>query len=318
MDMRKREEGFNRYYMINNYNLFFSPLEQFKIEWYFRAYNNLIDLTVSNITMYLIISYLIIKGLNYIMTNDWSDWNSKELREEKIWKKLVCDIVNKEKIKEISKDYINKKINNNEIIEIEKKGKNKIIGNKYKNLFINILDLYLNQILILIGNKGISYIPYITTLFLLLLVNNLIGLIPYSYTITSQIILALFLSLSLWFSYTLIGIETHKFNYIKILLPSGVPSLLLPLIFVIEIISYLSRIISLSVRLACNMLAGHTLIAIVSSFGTNLFNINFLLAFFPLIFLFLFFLLEFGVAIIQASVFIILTCTYLKDSLYLH
>lgn len=244
----------------------FSPLEQFKIVWYIRIYNNIIDFTLSNVTLYMLISTFILIIL---------------------WKCIKKDIRN------------------------IKKGRITI-------LIMNILDIIINQINILLGKKGFKYIPYIVTLFVIILINNLIGVVPYSYTITSQIILTLTLSLSLWFSYTLIGFSIHKINYIQLLIPKGVPILLLPLIFVIELISYISRIISLSVRLACNLLAGHALLKIISQFGIDLFSINFLFSLIPVLFLFLFFLLEFGVAIIQCFVFIILTCTYLKDSLYLH
>lgn len=177
-----------------------------------------------------------------------------------------------------------------------------IFYNLYEKLYVLILD-----ILTLVGNK---YIILLINLFIFILINNIIGLVPYAITTTSQFIITLLLSNSIIIGVTLIGIINHKFKFVYLFIPKGVPSSLLPLISFIEIISYLSRIISLSLRLAANMIAGHTILFIISSF--NLF------LFISLPILILIYILEIGVSIIQAFVFTILTTTYIKNSIELH
>jgi ATP synthase subunit 6 len=172
------------------------------------------------------------------------------------------------------------------------------------------------HILQLLSIKGNFYYPLIINLLIFILFNNLLGLIPYSFTSTSQIIITLLLSVSIIIGVTIIGIIKHKFKFIYLFIPKGLSIFITPIISFIEIISYLSRVISLSIRLTANMVAGHTILTIISSFGLYFslsFNIFFLI---PLLLIIL--ILEIGVAIIQAYVFAILTTTYIKDSLFLH
>lgn len=171
-----------------------------------------------------------------------------------------------------------------------------------------------NQVISLIKIKYNYYFPILNTIFWIILFNNLLGLIPYNFTITTQIIYTLFLSFSIILCVTLIGIYKHNIYFITLFIPKGVNIVLLPVIFLIEIISYLSRIISLSIRLSANMISGHILLFILSSF---LFKSIILLPI-AIIIISLFILLELGVSLIQAYVFLILTTNYLKDSLYLH
>ena len=167
------------------------------------------------------------------------------------------------------------------------------------------------QILDILKIKNNKYSPLIINLFFFILLNNIIGLIPYSFTTTSQIIITLTFSTSILIGVTLIGIKTHKLKFFNVFIPSGIPTFILPLIFIIEIISYLSRVVSLSVRLSANMIAGHLILFIISTFSIN-FNILFkIVIFLPL--LILLFFLEIGVCFIQAYVFIVLTSTYIKD-----
>ena len=113
------------------------------------------------------------------------------------------------------------------------------------------------------GSKAKPYFPFIFSLFMFVLFCNMVGMFPYSFTVTSHIIVTLIMAMFIFVAVTIIGFIKHGFKYLKIFVPSGVPVLLLPLITVIEIISYLSRPVSLSVRLFANMMAGHTMLKVL-------------------------------------------------------
>lgn len=179
---------------------------------------------------------------------------------------------------------------------------------------VNIFNIIQNQVLTLIKVKYNYYFPLLNTIFWVVLFNNLLGLIPYNFTITTQLVYTLYLSFSIILAVTLLGIYKHNIFFITLFIPKNVNIVLLPVIFIIEVISYLSRIVSLSVRLSANMISGHILLFIISSF---LFKSIFLLPI-SIIIISLFIILELGVSLIQAYVFLILTTNYLKDSLYLH
>ena len=120
------------------------------------------------------------------------------------------------------------------------------------------------------GSKAKPYFPFIFSLFMFVLFCNMIGMFPYSFTVTSHIIVTLIMAMFIFVAVTIIGFIKHGFKYLKIFVPSGVPVLLLPLITVIEIISYLSRPVSLSVRLFANMMAGHTMLKVFGGFVISL------------------------------------------------
>ena len=120
------------------------------------------------------------------------------------------------------------------------------------------------------GNSGRPYFSFIFTLFLLVLFGNLLGMLPYSYTFTSQIIVTFFMAIVIFLGVTIIGIVKHGFGFLSLFLPSGTPLVLQPLLFVIELISYCIRPISLSVRLFANMLAGHTLLKVFGGLAVML------------------------------------------------
>ena len=165
------------------------------------------------------------------------------------------------------------------------------------------------------GSKAKPYFPFIFSLFMFVLLCNMIGMLPYSFTVTSHIIVTLVMALFIFIAVTFIGFLKHGFGYLKIFVPSGVPTLLLPLITVIEIISYLSRPVSLSVRLFANMMAGHTMLKV---FGGFVISLGILGGWLPLSFSVALTGLEILVAFLQAYVFAILTCIYLNDALNLH
>jgi F-type H+-transporting ATPase subunit a len=165
------------------------------------------------------------------------------------------------------------------------------------------------------GGKARPYFPFILTLFLFVLFCNMIGMIPYSFTVTSHIIVTFALAIFIFIGVTIIGFVKHGFGYLKLFVPSGVPVVLLPIIIVIEVISYLSRPVSLSVRLFANMMAGHTMMKV---FGGFVISLGLVGGWLPLGFSVALTGLEILVAFLQAYVFAILTCIYLNDALNLH
>ena len=165
------------------------------------------------------------------------------------------------------------------------------------------------------GSKAKPYFPFIFSLFMFVLMCNMVGMLPYSFTVTSHIIVTLIMATFIFLAITVIGFLKHGFKYLKIFVPSGVPTVLLPLITIIEIISYLSRPVSLSVRLFANMMAGHTMLKV---FGGFVISLGILGGWLPLSFSVALTGLEILVAFLQAYVFAILTCIYLNDALNLH
>jgi F-type H+-transporting ATPase subunit a len=152
------------------------------------------------------------------------------------------------------------------------------------------------------------------TLFLFILFSNLLGLIPYSFTVTSHIIVTFALAAVVFIGVTIVGIVRHGFHFLRLFVPEGVPVVLLFLLVPIELLSYFIRPFTLSIRLFANMLAGHTMLAIFGGFAASVG----LLAFFPLAINIALVGLELLVAALQAYVFAILTCLYLRDALHLH
>ena len=165
------------------------------------------------------------------------------------------------------------------------------------------------------GSKAKPYFPFIFSLFMFVLLCNMVGMLPYSFTVTSHIIVTLIMALFVFIAVTIIGFIKHGFKYLSIFVPSGVPTILLPLITIIEIISYLSRPVRLSVRLFANMMAGHTMLKV---FGGFVVSLGVLGGWLPLSFSVALPGLEILVAFLQAYVFAILTGIYLNDALNLH
>ena len=165
------------------------------------------------------------------------------------------------------------------------------------------------------GKKAKPYFPFIFSLFVFILFCNMVGMLPYSFTVTSHIIVTLSFAIFIFIGVTILGFIIHGFKYLKIFVPSGVPVVLLPIISIIEIISYLSRPVSLSVRLFANMMAGHTMLKV---FGGFVISLGLVGGWLPLTFSVALTGLEILVAFLQAYVFAILTCIYLNDALNLH
>ena len=165
-----------------------------------------------------------------------------------------------------------------------------------------------------VGNDGRRYFPFVFTIFMFVLIGNMVGMIPYSFTFTSHIIVTFALAAVVFIGVTVLGFVKHGFHYFALLAPPGLPWYMLPILIPIELISYLSRPISLSVRLFANMLAGHTLLKVFAGFVVPLGLAGVL----PLAFIVALTGLEILIAFLQAYVFAILTCLYINDAIHLH
>jgi F-type H+-transporting ATPase subunit a len=166
-----------------------------------------------------------------------------------------------------------------------------------------------------VGNAGKAYFPFVLTLFVFILLCNLLGMVPYSFTPTSHIIVTFAMAAVVFVGVTIIGFVRHGTHFFSLFVPKGVPFVLLLLLVPIEIISYFVRPFSLSIRLFANMLAGHTMLKVFGGFVVMLGVIG---GWAPLAFIVVFTGLEFLIAFLQAYVFAILTCLYLNDAIHLH
>jgi len=167
-----------------------------------------------------------------------------------------------------------------------------------------------------LNKVSIKYFPLFLFSFLFILFSNLVGLIPYSFTVTSHIGVTFTLAFSINFGLIILGFYLNGFRFLYLFVPKGVPLWLLPLIMVIEFFSYLIRTFSLSIRLFTNMTAGHTLLHMVVSFSLLFLKNSYYFVFFiSSFFIISIFFLEIGIAFIQAYVFIVLSIIYLNDSI---
>jgi|TARA_R100001143_G_scaffold63458_1_gene70652 F-type H+-transporting ATPase subunit a len=170
-----------------------------------------------------------------------------------------------------------------------------------------------------VGDEGRKYFPFIFTLFMFTLFGNMLGLVPGSFTFTSHIIVTLVMATFVFVLVTIVGLLKHGLHFFSFFVPSGAPVWLYPLMIPIEIISYLSRPVSMGVRLFANMMAGHTMLKVFAGFvfgiGTLTFGVGSIL---PIALMVALTGFEVLVAFLQAYVFTVLTCLYLNDSLHLH
>jgi len=178
-------------------------------------------------------------------------------------------------------------------------------------------DFVGNMIREVTGKEGMKYFPFIFTLFMFILLSNVLGMIPLiSFTTTSHIAVTFAMALFIFFAVTVIAISKHGFGkFLHFFVPEGTPLLMVPLLFLIELFSYLARPVSLSIRLAANMMAGHVTMKVIAGLVITFGAIGVGTMFPLLIFLTGF---EIAIAVIQAYIFTILTCVYLNDALHLH
>jgi F-type H+-transporting ATPase subunit a len=169
------------------------------------------------------------------------------------------------------------------------------------------------------GSEGMKFFPLVFSLFMFILVVNMIGLIPYTFTVTSHIIITASLALLVFLTVIVYGFAKHGLHFFKLFVPSGIPIYILPLVTFIEILSFVSRPISHSVRLFANMLAGHITLKVFAGFVVMLGSLGFfgwLGAILPLGLTVAMTALELLVAFLQAYVFAILTCIYINDAIH--
>jgi len=175
-------------------------------------------------------------------------------------------------------------------------------------------ELVANMVRDNVGSGGRKYFPFIFTLFVFVLFANLLGMIPHSFTVTSHLIVTFALAAVIFIGVTIIGFYRHGFGYLRMFFPHGAPLWTAVILVPVELVSYLSRPVSLSVRLFANMTVGHVLLKVIAGFVVSLgvFGI------FPFVFLIALSALELFIAALQAYVFAILTCIYLHDALHMH
>jgi F-type H+-transporting ATPase subunit a len=172
-----------------------------------------------------------------------------------------------------------------------------------------------------IGLQSEKYFPFIYSLFFFILIGNLISNVPYSFAVTASGVVSLGLSLTIFIGVTILALSIHGVKFFAFFIPAGTPLGLVPLLVLIELVSYLARAVSLGVRLFANIVAGHTLLKILSTYLFKLFTGNIIVAIITLIPFTIFLALiglELAVSLIQAFVFTLLVCSYLRDAIELH
>ncbi len=190
----------------------------------------------------------------------------------------------------------------------------RLVPGRWQSMAEMSYEFIANMIRENVGAEGRKYFPFIFTLFMFILVGNLVGMIPFAYTFTSQIIVTFAMAATIFLGVTVIGLVRHGLHFFSLFVPSGTPLILAPLLIPIEVISYFVRPVSLSVRLFANMMAGHTMMKVFGGF-TVLLGV---LGVAPIILLVALTGFEIMVAVLQAYVFTVLTCLYLNDAIHLH
>ncbi|MEJ2229557.1 MAG: F0F1 ATP synthase subunit A [Nitrospirales bacterium] len=190
-----------------------------------------------------------------------------------------------------------------------------LVPSKLQSLAELLVDFIRGIIHDTMGTSGMRFFPLISALFLFILFSNLVGLVPGSFTITSQIIVTAVFAVAVYLLSLVVGFQLHGAKFLGILVPPGTPGWLLPLMIPIEVISQLARPISLAVRLFANMTAGHVILGVL--FGLTIAG-GLLIGWLPFSFTIALYGLEVGIAFIQAYIFTILTCVYIGDAMHLH
>lgn len=193
-----------------------------------------------------------------------------------------------------------------------------LIPNNWQLLLESIYDVVAQLVFDNLNEEGEKYFPFIAVIFTFILFNNLIGLIPYSFTVTSHLIVTFILSFSIFIGVITICASNHGSQMFSIFLPANTSFFLALLLVPIELISYVFKPISLGVRLFANLMAGHTLLKVIVGFSWSMLmldNFMFIMHLLPLLVLVILMGLELGVAVIQAYVFTVLMCIYLNESI---
>lgn len=193
-------------------------------------------------------------------------------------------------------------------------GRRALVPGRLQSLAEMAYEFIANLVRDNVGNEGRKYFPFIFTLFLFVLFSNMLGMLPYAFTVTSHIVVTLALALVVFIGVTIIGFAKNGLGFLHLFAPAGVPIFVLPLLIPIEVISYFVRPVSLSVRLFLNMMVGHTMLKVFAGFVVlmGVAGVG------PLAFIVVFIGFEFFVALLQAYIFAVLSCLYLHDALHPH
>lgn len=195
------------------------------------------------------------------------------------------------------------------------------IPKNWQVIIESVYSTMLSMVVDNVGEKGQYYFPFVFTLFLFILISNLTGLVPYSFTITSHLIVTFGLAVMVFIGVNIICIKEHGIHMLSLFMPAGTSIGLAFVLVPIEIVSYIFKPLSLAVRLFANMMAGHTLLKVIAGFAWSMMaagGLLFVAHFIPLVLLVILFALELGVALIQTYVLTLLTCIYLNDAVNLH
>jgi ATP synthase subunit 6 len=198
-------------------------------------------------------------------------------------------------------------------------GNGTIVPNRWQTVVESIYNLVLSMIGQTMGVSGVKFFPMIFTLFTFILACNLFGLVPYSYTVTSQLVVTMTLSLMIWIGKLILGIRLHGIKLLSMFLPQGTPFAMYWMMVPLEMMGYTITFISLSVRLFANMVAGHILLKVIAGFAWTMMasgGLLYIAHFIPMGVLFLLLILETAVACIQAYVFTLLSCIYIADMIH--
>lgn len=198
---------------------------------------------------------------------------------------------------------------------------NTIVPNRWQSISEMIFEFVQNLTFESLGNKGSNFFPILFTTFMFVFSCNILGMVPYTFTVTSHIIFTFSLGMTTFVGLNIIGLMRHGLHFFSLFLPPGAPLALAPLLVPIELISYVFRVVALSVRLFANMMAGHTLLKILASFAWKMLSIGgifLIIQLFPLLIIIAITGLELAIAFLQAYVWTTLVCLYLSDALNLH
>jgi F-type H+-transporting ATPase subunit a len=193
--------------------------------------------------------------------------------------------------------------------------KRALVPGRWQSMAEMSYEFVANMLRDTVGNDGRKYFPFVFSLFMFILFGNMLGMLPYSFTFTSHIIVTFAMAIVVFIGVTVLGFVKHGLHFVTFFVPPGTSPIMWPLMIPIEIISYLSRPVSLGVRLFANLTAGHTMLKVFAGFVVSLGVVGGVL---PLAFVVALTGLEFLIAFLQAYVFTILTCFYIKDALHLH
>jgi F-type H+-transporting ATPase subunit a len=199
--------------------------------------------------------------------------------------------------------------------------KSTVIPNRWQTIVESLYEFVCSFVADTLGKGGFRYFPFIFVTFCFILSCNLCGMVPYSFTITSHLIVTFGLGLSTFIGINVIAFRAHGLHFFSFFLPKEAPLALAPFLVMIEFISYIFRVMSLSIRLFANMMAGHTLLKILAGFGWTMLTMGGIftvLHLFPLAIVVALTGLELGIAFLQAYVWSVLVCIYLNDAINLH